>query len=125
MTIHVHGDPLAACTVRVATVATELGVEYKIHPVLLSKGEHKKPAYKEHQPFGEVPYIVDDANDNFELYESRPIAEYLVRQYAPKSSLLPGEDVKKWAKFEQAVSVEVSNFSPHASAVAWEKVVAP
>ncbi|KAK7677204.1 hypothetical protein QCA50_019798 [Cerrena zonata] len=124
MTIHLYGASFSTCVRRVALVAKELGVEYVLHPVNFAKGEHKDPAFLEHQPFGQVPYIVDDANDNFELYESRAIARYLVRQYGPQSGLIP-TDPKKLAKFEQAASVEASNFDPHAGPVLFEKLIAP
>lgn len=121
MTIHLYGASLSTCTRRVAAVAKEVGVDYVLHPIDFSKGEHKAPAFLEHQPFGQVPYIVDDANGNFELYESRAISRYLVQQYGAKSGLIP-TDPKKLAKFEQAASVEVSNFDSHASTIAFEKV---
>lgn len=124
MTIQLYGSPLSTCTRRVITVAKELGVEYVLHPIDFSKGEHKAPGFLEHQPFGQVPYIVDDANDNFELYESRAISRYLVHKYGANSGLIP-TDEKKWAKFEQAASVEVSNFDAHAATIAFEKVFAP
>ena len=101
MTIHLYGASLSTCTRRVAAVAKEVGVDYVLHPIDFSKGEHKAPAFLEHQPFGQVPYIVDDANGNFELYESRAISRYLVQQYGAKSGLIP-TDPKKLAKFEQA-----------------------
>lgn len=124
MTIHIYGASFSTCTRRVASIAKEVGVEYKLHPIEFPKGEHKAPAFLEHQPFGQVPYIVDDANDNFELYESRAIGRYLVRQYGANTGLIPS-DPKKLAKFEQAASVEQSNFDTHASTVAFEKLFAP
>ncbi|KAI0075214.1 glutathione S-transferase-like protein [Panus rudis PR-1116 ss-1] len=125
MTIHIYGSPSSTCTRRVAVVLEELKVPYVLHPIDFTKGEHKAPSFLEHQPFGQVPYIVDDANDNFEVYESRAIARYLVLKYGKESGLIPGlatGDVKALAKFEQAASVETANFDPSASGLAFEKI---
>ncbi|CAL1708529.1 unnamed protein product [Somion occarium] len=121
MTIHIHGFAASTCTRRVAVVVKELGVPYVVHSVNLATGEQKAPSFLEHQPFGQVPYIVDDANDNFELFESRAIARYLVHQYDANSGLIP-KDIKKLAKFEQAASIETADFDPYASKIGWEKV---
>lgn len=62
--------------------------------------------------------------DGFHLYETRAIARYLVAKYGPQSGLIPTE-LKKLGIFEQAASVEFSNFTPHASVLAVERVLKP
>ena len=57
------------------------------------------------------PAQVDE--DGFILYESRAIARYLIAKYAPDNGLIP-RDLKKNALFEQAMSIESSNFAPNA-----------
>lgn len=52
-------------------------------------------------------------DDGFILYESRAICRYLAAKH-PESGLVPS-DVKAAALFEQAASVEPSNFDPSAS----------
>ena len=66
-------------------------------------------------------YHKDD--DGFIVYESRAIARYLIRKYPNQGTagLIP-TDPKEEALFEQAASVEVSNFNPHVSALAYEKL---
>ncbi|KAF8205903.1 glutathione S-transferase [Mycena galopus ATCC 62051] len=72
--------------------------------------EHKSPEFLQYQSFGQGPYIDDEG---FILYESRAICRYIAAKY-PASGLIPS-DPKAHALFEQATSVELSNFDPSAS----------
>jgi len=38
-------------------IAKERNIPYEFIPVDLQKGDNKQPAYLEHHPFGQVPYI--------------------------------------------------------------------
>ena len=59
--------------------------------------------------------------DGFQLFESRAIARYVAAKYGPTSGLLPpSTDVKAYGKFEQAASIEYSNFYPYASGLTYE-----
>ncbi|KAI0075234.1 glutathione S-transferase [Panus rudis PR-1116 ss-1] len=112
MTIHIRGVPASTCTIRVAVVLEELKVPYILHIIDASRNEHKSPAHLEHQPFGQVPYIVDDANDNFEVH-------------GRESGLIPGlatGNIEALAKFEQAASTESANFDTYATGLAVEKI---
>jgi len=62
-------------------------------------------------------------DDGFILYESRAIARYLIKKYPNQGTagLIP-TGLKEEALFEQAASVEVSNFNAHAAPIAYEKV---
>lgn len=120
-TFNLHGMPRSTTTRRVALIAKERNIPYTLIPVDPAKGEHKHASFCEHQPFGQVPYISQD--DGFELFESRAIARYL----APLGSgpeLVPTEP-RALAKFEQAASIEYSQFDPVASGIASEKVFKP
>ena len=57
MAFTLHGSSNFTCTRRVALIAKERNVPYKLITVDVSGGEHKQPAYLKHQPFGQVPYI--------------------------------------------------------------------
>jgi len=101
--------------------AIETGASYTVIPVDFTKGEPHLPANIAHQPFGLVPYLLDD---DFSLYESRAIARYIAAKQ--KSHLIPdGSDLKKTAKFEQAASVEQTNWAPFILAVALDTIWAP
>ncbi|KAF9001507.1 glutathione S-transferase [Cyathus striatus] len=114
MVLKLYGNTKATCTTRVAVVLHEKKVPFEFHNIDLMKGEQKSPEFLKHQPFGVVPYIDDDG---FILYESRAIARYISMKYASQGTqdLIPTSDVKRQALFEQAASIEVSNFDPYAS----------
>nr|P42769.1 RecName: Full=Glutathione S-transferase PM239X14; AltName: Full=GST class-phi [Arabidopsis thaliana]CAA48376.1 glutathione transferase [Arabidopsis thaliana] len=124
VTVKLYGMAYSTCTKRVYTTAKEIGVDVKIVPVDLMKGEHKEPAYLDnYHPFGVIPVLEDE--DGTKIYESRAISRYLVAKYGKGSSLLPSpSDPKAYGLFEQAASVEYSSFDPPASSLAYERVFA-
>ncbi|KAH9018220.1 glutathione transferase [Lactarius deliciosus] len=116
-TIALYGAPRSTCTRRVALIAKERNIPYNLTTVDLMKGEHTHASYREHQPFSQVPYI---NYGGLELFESRAIGRYLATQ-GSGTELVPTEPIAR-AKFEQAASIEYSQFDPVASAIAYEKV---
>ncbi|KAI0263541.1 glutathione S-transferase-like protein [Gloeopeniophorella convolvens] len=121
MAFKLYGVGIFSCTRRVALIAKERGVPYELIPVGVKEGEHKSAAYLEHQPFGQVPYILQE--DGFELYESRAIGRY-VATLGSGPELIPS-DPKARAKFEQAASIEYSQFDPAAGAIINERIFKP
>ncbi|KAG5634673.1 hypothetical protein H0H81_001136 [Sphagnurus paluster] len=115
MTLKLYGTRVQ----RVITVLNEKGVPFELIEVDLMKGEHKAPQFLEKQPFGQVPYIDDDG---FILYESRAICRYIATKYADQGTKLIPTDLKGNALFEQAASIESSNFDPSASAAVFENL---
>ncbi|KAF8265883.1 glutathione S-transferase [Lactarius quietus] len=115
------GSPMSTCTRRVALIAKERNIPYTLVPIDFTKAEHKAPSHVEHQPFGQVPYAV--FNDGFELYESRAISRYIIT-LGSGPQLIPTEP-RQLAVFEQAASVEYSQFDPIVSGIAAEKVFKP
>ncbi|KAI0271233.1 glutathione S-transferase [Russula aff. rugulosa BPL654] len=121
MAFKIHGSSMSTCTRRVALIAKERNLQYEVIPVNFNVAEHKQPPHLQHQPFGQIPYITQD--DGFELFESRAIGRYLAT-IGSGPELIPTE-LKARAKFEQAASIEYSNFDPIASGIAVEKVFKP
>jgi len=120
MVLKLYGANLSSCTRRVALVLQEKEVPYEFVAVDLPKGEHKAPDYLKKHPFGQVPYIDDDG---FILFESRAICRYIAAKYPNQgTALIPGE-IKACAKFEQAASIEMSNFDGPVSGFFYEKLV--
>ncbi|KAH7913514.1 glutathione S-transferase [Hygrophoropsis aurantiaca] len=122
MVLKLHTHAIAPRARLVATICKELDVPYEIVNVEVYKGEQKTPAYREFQPFGQVPYLDDDG---FILYESRAICRYIAKKYASENiRLVPdGSDPKEEALFEQAASIEMSNFEPFAAGITTEKII--
>ena len=123
MVLKLYGHPMSTCTKRVAATLAEKQVPFELIPIDFAKGEHKSAAFLEKQPFGQVPYIDDDG---FKLFESRAISRYLALKHGGIGKLIPDPaDLKKTALFEQAVSIEVSNFDAFAAQLAWENIFKP
>ena len=123
MVLKLHGSPQSTCTARVRTVFEELSIPYEFVLVDFAKLEHKAPEFTAVQPFGQVPYIDDDG---FKLFESRAICRYLALKYGGIGKLIPDPaNLQKTALFEQGASIELSNFDPFASALAFENVFKP
>ncbi|KAI9573206.1 glutathione S-transferase [Boletus coccyginus] len=120
MVLKIYGYAKSTCTRFVALVCKEKEIPYEVVPIDLTKREHKSTEFIKNQPFGQIPYIDDDG---FILYESRAIARYLIRKYPNQGTtgLIP-TDPKEEALFEQAASVEVSNFDSQIYPLVYEKV---
>ncbi|KAH9933992.1 glutathione transferase [Epithele typhae] len=124
MVLKLYGATGATCTKRVRIVLEELATPYELIAVNVAAGEHKAPAYLANQPFGQIPYIDDDG---FTLFESRAICRYLALKYGGVAAgLVPAAgDLEAVARFEQAASVEMSNFDSSASKLAFENLFKP
>ncbi|KIM79325.1 hypothetical protein PILCRDRAFT_564483 [Piloderma croceum F 1598] len=118
MVLKLYGAAASTCTRRVAVVLKEKEVPYEFIPVDVLKGESRTPEYLTKQPFGQVPYIDDDG---FVLFESRAIARYIEAKYPTQGTPLVPTEPKANALFEQAVSIETTDFEPSASGLTFEK----
>jgi len=105
----VFGHPMSTCTRKVLCALAEKGQTAEFVLVDIMKGDGKKADYLALQPFGQVPALDDDG---FVLYESRAICRYLDEKLP--GAKLHGSDAKGRALVEQWLSVETSNFTPHA-----------
>ncbi|HEX3775322.1 MAG TPA: glutathione binding-like protein [Polyangiaceae bacterium] len=104
----IFGHPGSTCTRKVLMTLHENGAPFEFVLVDFAKGEHKQPAHLARQPFGQVPALQDE---DFSLYESRAMARYIDGKFAGK---LTPKDARAHAMMEQWISIETSNFSPHA-----------
>jgi glutathione S-transferase len=86
----------------------ETNAPYELTVVDFGKGEHKQPAHVRRQPFGRIPALEDDG---FEMFESRAMCRYINRKAG--GHLVP-DDLKAYARMEQWISIETSEFSAHA-----------
>ncbi|KIJ60369.1 hypothetical protein HYDPIDRAFT_177460 [Hydnomerulius pinastri MD-312] len=120
MVLKIHGFPISICTKRVALICREKNIPYELVTVNMLEGAHKGEAHTKVQHFGQVPFIEDDG---FVLYESRAISRYLTKKYASQGTqgLIPTEP-KAEALFEQAASIELTNFDPIGNGIADENI---
>ncbi|KIL56807.1 hypothetical protein M378DRAFT_16738 [Amanita muscaria Koide BX008] len=77
----------------------------------MAKGEHKSPQHLEKHPFGGWPG----------RRRIPAIARYIATKYADQGPKLIPTDLKVSALFEQAASIEMSNFQPSALGFLSEK----
>jgi glutathione S-transferase len=106
--LKIYGNPMSTCTRKVLTTLAEMNMPFEMSAIDLAGGQHKQEAHLRRQPFGRIPALEDDG---FELFESRAMSRYLNEKGGGK--LIPS-DAKARAKMEQWISVETSEFYPHA-----------
>jgi glutathione S-transferase len=114
--IKIFGNPMSTCTRKVLMTLAETNTPYEFQPVDFAKGEHKQPPHVRRQPFGRIPALEDDG---FEMFESRAMCRYINEKV---SGRLAPRDLKTRAKMEQWISVETSEFSPHAMKFVYQHV---
>lgn len=78
--IEVYGDPRSSAG-RVYVMLEELGLNYKIMPLDMSKKEHKSAEYLKLNPNGKVPCLKDG---NYVIWESIAINQYLAEKHKPE-----------------------------------------
>lgn len=106
--LKVFGHPTSTCTRKVLMTLAETSTPFEMNIVDLGKGDHKREPHIGRQPFGRVPALEDDG---YALFESRAICRYLSKKRG--AHLLPS-DARALGRMEQWISVETSEFTPHA-----------
>ena len=111
----IYGHPISTCTRKVLAILAERNANFEFVTVDIMKGAHKHSEYLARQPFGQIPALEEG---DFRLYESRAILRYL-DEVLPGHKLTPS-DAQGRAIMEQWISVEASNFTPHAMKIIYE-----
>ena len=114
--IKLLGNPASTCTRKVLFTLHATNTPFEMQVIDFMKGEHKGAEYMHHQPFGQLPALVDG---DFEMFESRAMARYVDEVAGHK---LTPTDAKGRAVMEQWISVETSNFTPHAMTFVYNDV---
>lgn len=114
------GHPMSTCTRKVLTALDEKQAKFELVVVDITTGGHKAPEHLARQPFGQIPAFEDG---DFRLYESRAIIRYL-DETLPGAALTP-KDAKGRALMEQWISIETSNFTPHAMTIIYQLFFGP
>lgn len=103
-----YGHPVSTCTRKVLMTLAETNTNAELDVVDLGTAAHKKEPHLSRQPFGQIPALDDDG---FQFFESRAICRYINEKVG--GNLIP-KDIKARALMEEWISVETSNFTPHA-----------
>ncbi|PAV25389.1 GST-like protein [Tamilnaduibacter salinus] len=87
---------------KVTVALDEMGEDYNLIPVDLSKNEQKTPEFLRMNPNGRIPVIVDRDNDDFVVFESGAILIYLGEKFG---KLYPSDPktrsvVQQWLMFQ-------------------------
>ncbi|GAB2284003.1 Glutathione S-transferase zeta-1 [Dionaea muscipula] len=98
----------SSCSFRVRIALNWKGLKYEYKAVNLVKGEQFSPEFKDLNPLGYVPVLVDD--DDVVLTDSFAIIMYLEEKY-PERPLLP-RDLQKRAINYQAANIVSSSIQP-------------
>ncbi|KAF6748106.1 glutathione S-transferase [Ephemerocybe angulata] len=120
MVLTLYGNSLSTCAKRVGQVLLEKQVPFQVVEVDLSKRENRTLEYLSKQPFGQVPYLDDDG---YIIYESRAISRYIAEKYADQGTPLIPTELKAKGLFEQAASIEQSNFDAYANPAVYEMII--
>ena len=84
--ITIWGRPNSVNVQKVLWCLHELDLAYERIDAGMAFGKNREPEYLTMNPNGRVPTLVDG---DFVLWESNSIMRYLVRAYAPQSTLYP------------------------------------
>ena len=93
---------------KVSVTLEELGLPYTVHTVDLTKGEQKTEAYRQINPNGRIPTIVDRENQDFAVFESGAILQYL----AEKTGRLMASDPKGRSLVVQWLMFQMGGIGP-------------
>lgn len=88
--IRLHWNPVSGHAHRVELFLSLLGLPFEKLPVDFMKGEHKSPAFRALNPFGQVPVIEDG---ELVLADSNAILTYLALAYDAGGAWLPGDAI--------------------------------
>lgn len=102
--MQLYGHPLSANTHRAQALLGVLGVDYDYVTVDLKEGEHKRPAYLELNPLGQVPVLVDD---DLVLRDSIAIMTYIAQKHDPQGTWMPSDLVRR-AQVQEWLSTAVN-----------------
>lgn len=104
---------------KVAVVLSELGIKYHVFHIDLEHHEERLPSYVELNPNARLPSIIDHDNDNFALWESGAIIEYLCKRPqtraqnpAKVTQLLGGDDFRAQAQVSAWLYFQASGHAP-------------
>ncbi|KAJ9164808.1 Glutathione S-transferase [Coniochaeta hoffmannii] len=103
---------------KVAMVLAELGLIYRTIYPDFAKKEQKGPEFLKLNPNGRIPVLVDHHYNNFTLWESNAIIEYLVTKYDTGNRLSFG-DFDNQQYMRQWMYFQASGQGPYYGQAVW------
>tara|TARA_B100000579_G_C22754498_1_gene815727 strand:+ start:682 stop:1311 length:630 start_codon:yes stop_codon:yes gene_type:complete len=91
---------------KVSIMLEEIGLDYKVTKLDLSKGDQFKSEFKKISPFSKIPAIIDHSNNKVAVFESGAILIYL----AEKSGKFYG--LKNKLKIDQWLMAQMGSIGP-------------
>jgi len=105
--MQLYAHELSGNCYKVKLLLSLLGLEHKIIPVDVVKGEQKSPEFLKLNPFGQVPVLIDG---DVVLRDSQAILVYLARGYGKESWLpLEAEPMGKVLQWLSTAANEIQN----------------
>jgi glutathione S-transferase len=118
MTIRLHVFPPSPRAFKVLSAAAYLRLDYEVHVVDLSKGEHRTAAFAALNPNQRMPVLEEDG---FVLWESNAILQYLALK-RPESGLLPADGPKR-CLVQQWQFWDLAHWDPACTPLIFERCV--
>ena len=92
---------------KVSIMLEEIGLDYEVHAINITKGEQHDPKFLEIAPNNKIPVIVDRDN-GLSLMESGAILQYLARK---SGQFLPATDTDFW-KMQEWLMFQMASVGP-------------
>ncbi|MBW0495363.1 hypothetical protein O181_035078 [Austropuccinia psidii MF-1] len=102
----------------VAYLLEELGLTYESIYFDFQKGEHKAESYTKYNPNGRIPTIIDHKNNDFVLWESNAILEYIAYTYDKDHKFVVKDPLEKYKQL-QWLFFQASGQGPYFGQAFW------
>jgi GSH-dependent disulfide-bond oxidoreductase len=87
---------------KITIMLEEIGCNFKVTKIDLSKDEQLKPEFKKISPFGKIPVIIDHEN-NLSLFESGAILIYLAEKYNKFYEIKDRHKINQWLMAQMGI----------------------
>ncbi|EPT00877.1 glutathione S-transferase C-terminal-like protein [Fomitopsis schrenkii] len=109
---------------KVAFVLGELGLEYHSIYLDINKNEHNSAEHTKYNPNGRVPTLIDHSNNDFVIWESCAIMQYLVDKYDTEHRISVSDAHEKYHQL-QWLFFQASGQGPYYGQASWFLVYHP
>ncbi|XP_020579119.1 glutathione S-transferase T1-like [Phalaenopsis equestris] len=122
MKLRVFADRMSQPSRAVLIFCKLNGIDFEEVRIDISKGDHRSKEYKEINPMGQVPAIVDG---NFKLFESHAILRYIAGAFPGVSDHWYPSDVFSRAKINSILDWHHSNLRRGSTALVQSTILGP